>query len=383
MSPNVFIWNYVTNFADYLVPHPNMNAFAEDLRFFSDNHVVGVFEQGDAMNPNAGDFLPLRLWLLSHLMWDPSRDQTQLRDEFLSGYYGPAGPQLGRYLDLVNACSADPATRIYCGHDNTSFLSSDALAKANDLFDAAESAVKDQPVFAKRVARERLALRHVELLRTNFKDATPTTLGEYRAAAKKWVADSKGAGVRNYSEAQGFESYAPAIQMRGELAAPPKLPPAGTTLPSTEWDIQQDRFTLYQRGDRSDLTDDAKASDGHAARMQGAQTDWAIQYMVRDGDPFTGPGPWIAYLVVRCDVKAKGKGAAFLYGLHDASHGSRAISLARASLSRAGDGEYHTYPIAVENLKPGMYFYVAPLNIPQSVSAIYVDRIFIRKQNQP
>src|SRR5439155_12426637 len=134
--------------------------------------------------------------------WDPSRDQIKLRGEFLSGYFGPAGEYLGRYLDLVNACGNDPATRIGCSNHDTYYLSAEALTKANELFDRATGAVKEDATFTARVARERIALRHLGLLRYNFAAATPATLPRYRKTAREWITDAKAAGVRNFSEAQ-------------------------------------------------------------------------------------------------------------------------------------------------------------------------------------
>src|SRR5439155_3884138 len=160
-----------------------------------------------------------------------------------------------------------PATRIGCSNHDTYYLSAEALTKANELFDRAAAAVKDDTTLSARVARERIALRHLGLLRYNFAAATPATLPRYRKTARDWITDAKAAGVRNFSEAQGFESYAPAIEMRGDQFVPPKIPPAGATLPAGQWDIQEDRFTLYRRGDRSELVDDAKASNGRAARL--------------------------------------------------------------------------------------------------------------------
>ncbi len=92
IAPNLFAWNYVTNFNFPTIPHPNIQPLGPDLRFFVDHHVVGVFEQGDSSNILAGDMLPLRVWLLSKLMWDPSQNQDKLIDEFCNGYFGAAGP---------------------------------------------------------------------------------------------------------------------------------------------------------------------------------------------------------------------------------------------------------------------------------------------------
>jgi hypothetical protein len=37
----------------------------------------------------------------------------------------------------------------------------------------------------------------------------------------------------------------------------------------------------------------------------------------------------------------------------------------------------------VDRLEPGSYFFVAPINLPQAVPSISVDRIFIRKAAEP
>ena len=374
IAPNLFVWNYVTNFHDFLVPHPNMTAFADDLRFFAANHVVGVFEQGDAFNKLAGDMLPLRCWLLAHLLWDPSRDQAKLRDEFMNGYYGAAGPHLAKYLDLVNAGSADPKFRATCGNNDFSYMTPQVMEQSTKLFDDAAQSVAGDAELEQRVRRERLAFTHVALMQFDFKSGADG----YREQVRRWADEAKKLGVVNYSEAQRFDAYVPAFEMRAELIHPPKIPAAGAALAPGEFDLQEDAFTLYRRPASSDIVADTKASNGKAARMPSDRTDWAVQYHFTKESPAVGTGPWIVYLLVRCDAKTK-RGSAFLYGVHDAATG-RAVSMDRASLSIAGDGEYHAYPIPLESITPGMYVYVAPLDNPNAVTAIYVDRIFIRKQ---
>lgn len=374
IAPNLFVWNYVTNFHNYLVPHPNMTPFADDLRFFAANHVVGVFEQGDAFNKLAGDMLPLRCWLLAHLLWDPSRDQTKLRDEFLNGYYGAAGPHLGKYLDLVNAASADPKFRAYCGNNDFSYMSPQAMQQSTKLFDDAAKAVAGDAELGRRVQRERLAFTHVALMKFDLKSSP----SGYRDEVRRWADEAKTLGVVNYSESQRLDAYVPAFEMRGELLHPPKIPAAGAALAPGEYDLQEGAFTLYRRPEASDIVADLKASNSKAAWMPASRTDWAVQYHFTKESPAIGAGPWIVYLLVRCDAKAT-RGAAFLYGIHDAATG-RVVSMDRASLSIAGDGEYHAYPMPLESITPGMYVYVAPLDNPNAVSGIYVDRIFIRKQ---
>jgi hypothetical protein len=213
IAPNLFIWNYVTNFSNYLIPHPNLDALGADLRFFADNNVVGVFEQGDCFNDKVGDFLPMRTWVLARLLWDPSRDQQKLQQEFLNGYYGPAAaPHLAKYLKIVNGPAERPTFRIGC-YNKEPKLNDRRLADALACFDAAEKAVAVDETLLKRVRRERLAIEHVALMKQTI---TPEAKEEYRAKVDAWAAAAKQAGVKNFSEQQLFEPYVPALRARAD-----------------------------------------------------------------------------------------------------------------------------------------------------------------------
>src|SRR5204863_2175009 len=100
---------------------------------------------------------------------------------------------------------------------------------------------------------------------------------------------------------------------------------------------------------------------------------WAVQLHVAKNSPFAGKGPWRCYLVVRCDAKTRA-GAAFQYGLFDPARGMLAQVIPNAE--SAGDNEYHVYPIAVSELRPGSYFWVAPAG-NGNVNSVCVDRIVI------
>jgi hypothetical protein len=149
-------------------------------------------------------------------------------------------------------------------------------------------------------------------------------------------------------------------------------------LPAHQVDLQEDRFDLYRRGACAEIVTDDQASNGKAARMPGERTDWAVQFHVPPDEKLTGRGPWVAYLVVRCESKP-GNGPAFLYGLYDPQQG-RAVALVRGDRARAGDGKYHAYGVPIESLRAGMYFWAAPIGDPNAAKAVYVDRIFIQKQ---
>ncbi len=382
IAQNLFIWNYVTSFANYLIPQPNLDSLGADLQFFTDHNVVGVFEQGDAFNLLAGDFLPLRAWLQAHLMWDPSRNQTELRDRFLNGYFGPASPFLREYLDLVNAPAKKPGLTAGCYNNNLSFLSDEAIARAVALFAQAATAVAAHPDLARRVRRERLVIDHVQLLRQNFAGQLAThprsPCAEYESRADQFKNAALELGVKHYSEGQDFGSYAAGLKSRCERAVPPQLPNPSGNLPSGQFDVQEHLFTLH--GTWAKLVDDPKASNGRGAAMSGDHTQWAVQFPITPDSVFAGPGPWKCYVVARVDPVAK-SGPAFRYGVYD-SRNNGSVAQEGAELAVAGDGEYHPYGVVVDHLAPGMYFWVAPPGSTQQITRVYVDRILIRKSTE-
>ncbi|HJN15517.1 MAG TPA: DUF4838 domain-containing protein, partial [Armatimonadota bacterium] len=69
VAGKLYIWDYVTNFANFILPHPNHRVLAPNLRFFVRHNTIGLFEQGDA-GSSCSDFPELRAWVLGHLMWD-------------------------------------------------------------------------------------------------------------------------------------------------------------------------------------------------------------------------------------------------------------------------------------------------------------------------
>ncbi|MDR2761004.1 MAG: DUF4838 domain-containing protein [Planctomycetaceae bacterium] len=158
IADNLFIWDYVTNFSSYMLPHPNIRVLAKNIRFFVDHNAIGIFEQGDAYC-FAGDFVRMRNWVISHLLWNPSLDENKLFDEFLNGYYGKdAAPILKEYWNLLvdRAEKSGVYLRIYKLSSND-WLDSETLSKAVTLMNQAIEITKDETI-KNRLRREKLSI---------------------------------------------------------------------------------------------------------------------------------------------------------------------------------------------------------------------------------
>lgn len=93
ISNNLLIWNYTNNFGYHGTPYTDLtyDVLAGNVRLFADNNVKGIYQEGNGLWTNNGEFDRLRWYLLAKLAWDPYMSEeeyyTHMKD-FMEGYYG-------------------------------------------------------------------------------------------------------------------------------------------------------------------------------------------------------------------------------------------------------------------------------------------------------
>jgi len=100
LTDNIYMWDYVVQFENYLCPFPNFNTFQKNIRFFNENNVDMIFEQGS--NTSWSDMKELKLYLLSKLAWDVNANVDSLTNRFFEVYYQEAAGPIRSYFDLVH-----------------------------------------------------------------------------------------------------------------------------------------------------------------------------------------------------------------------------------------------------------------------------------------
>jgi hypothetical protein len=194
----LYVWDYTTDFAHYVQPHPNWFVLGPNLRFFQQHHVVGMFEQG-AYQSHGSEMAELRAWVLAQLLWNPRMDDRALIDEFLKGYYGTnAAPFIRQYLDLMHVSSKGFNLTCFSRTD-TPFHDFGTLREAESLWQAATRAAARDPERARRVRVGHLPVRYVWLARWNQlrqqaqAQGAPWPLAESRrAVAEEWLQWTQG-----------------------------------------------------------------------------------------------------------------------------------------------------------------------------------------------
>ena len=165
MCNRLYVWDYVTNFSHFWMPHPNFHVLADNVRFFAENGVKGVFEQGCA-SPGGGEFTGLRSYILSKALWNPDLDENLLIDEYLQGVYGSAAPYLRKYLETVYNAVNNCGSHLYCfNHPDKPWHTMELVETCEKLFDAAEKVADNEEILL-RVQKQRLAIRYLRILLT-------------------------------------------------------------------------------------------------------------------------------------------------------------------------------------------------------------------------
>ena len=161
---NLYIWDYTTNYANYLLPFPNLNALQANLKLFRDHNVTGVFEQGNFSLGKCSALGALKTYLLAKWLWDPDLDGDALTRDFAAGYYGAAAETMLEYISLwKNACGENDHAGIYDTSD-APYLTDERLEEADALLKKALDEAGDV-MYRERVERERLSVRYAHLTR--------------------------------------------------------------------------------------------------------------------------------------------------------------------------------------------------------------------------
>jgi len=214
ITKNLFVWDYITQFTNYLAPFPNFQTLGPNMQFLRENGVKGIFAQGSG--DTYGEWAELRSYLTAKLFENPKVDVKKIIASFMDDYYGEAGEYLLQYLDLLQEkmLASHRKLDIYGNPVNewNAYLSPDNLDELSTLLDKAEGMVENSPLYQQRVMRARLPLEYTVLQQARFYGIEKHGIfvkdkaGDYSVKPKfaekvsKFVANCKKAGVTELSE---------------------------------------------------------------------------------------------------------------------------------------------------------------------------------------
>jgi len=205
ITDKLYIWHYTTDFAGYLMPFPDFNEFPADTRLYQRSGVKGIFFQGAYSGGGGGSDAELRSWVMSRILWDPSRDADARVTEWMKGVYGKAWEPMRKWFDLLHEQTKDPTKHMFCYTlpRKVPYFTDEVLTKGDALFDEAEKLASGDATATEYVARGRICLRFIKLCRH------PTDGPELTG----FIADAKKLGINAATEQKNLD------QWRDELVA--------------------------------------------------------------------------------------------------------------------------------------------------------------------
>jgi len=227
LTENIRIWDYTTQFTNFLAPFPNLHTLKPNIELFRDSHAKWIFEQH---SHQPSELFELRSYLTAQLLWNPDQDPHQIMESFSEAYYQEGAPFIMEYIHTIHEeIQKVPDFFLFLYGDPSqgfdSFLRPELLEKYDNLFSQAEDAVAGKPEVLARVKRARLST-HYAILEASRKGMTENfrLSPEMKTRMELFKAICESAGITMMNEMRySVEEYLLSYDKALERAALPNI----------------------------------------------------------------------------------------------------------------------------------------------------------------
>lgn len=99
VTPNIYVWDYVRNFNDYLTPFPCLHVMQSRFRFYHEMGVKGIFLNGSGYDYSSFD--DVQSAVLAQLMKDPDTDVDKAVKRYFDEQYPVTASLLNEYYQTL------------------------------------------------------------------------------------------------------------------------------------------------------------------------------------------------------------------------------------------------------------------------------------------
>ena len=170
ITKQIYIWDYNTEFNDYMLFHPSLDYTKTIFDIFNKNGVVGVFMQG-SYNSAGGFLSEMKAYLCARLMWDHTQNPDTLVDEYLQGVYGKAAPIIKEWINLIHSPFKKNHNLCLGIYDKPSshFLTKAILDRSDELIEKAIAIASDDPIALEELGKVRMWIDYTRIARIKLK----------------------------------------------------------------------------------------------------------------------------------------------------------------------------------------------------------------------
>ena len=197
----IYIWDYTTNYCNFVGLFPDFGVLQRNMQIFAENHVKGVYEEGNYMMTAEGEFGELRSFLLSKLLQDPYMDHNAGLRAFTDAYYGEGAQEIREFLQLITNNAPARHLGIYQSMKATLDLTAEQIACADRLWETAKTKTAGQT--RKNVCASEISWRWWKMANRVSEFSNPIFFGNQK---KFLMRDIEGAGIERLMEVGEFRS---------------------------------------------------------------------------------------------------------------------------------------------------------------------------------
>ena len=380
-------WNYTVNFSNFIRVHPTFQHMDNDLRFFADNGVKFVFEEGDPASGVLGDMIELRTYLVCRLMWNPNLSGSEIIKEFVNDYYGPGAPEIMKYITLLqDEVETHSQQKMTCFTESTAgWLTWNKLLEARSLMMQALDKVKNDKVYYNRVRKASFSIRMTLFLRLEIENskllqesglslsALRVELGDLSEIARKFH-------LRFYKLCGKWLFLEKIMRSKVGMIAKDQIPrPFQKVISNKIIILNPEDLNIHGSSKQVQIVTDKKSICGKAIKLSlKHKSTWSIQ-----STSFSKllDGKYRLYVGMRTDTSSNAQldfpiAEAGIYNLDQKKGITKKISI-----KKVNEKEYSYVDIGVFNLgaEGRKYFYCAPIRNP-NMKNILVNQLVMIKE---
>ncbi|MBQ7256493.1 MAG: DUF4838 domain-containing protein [Abditibacteriota bacterium] len=377
----LYVWDYVSDFINYLIPHPNIQVFQPNIQYMVENNVIAVFEEGDYHNENSV-LNHYKRYILAKLLWDPYMNMEKETKIFFDAFYGPATEDMLKFNEAIKQPNLRTDTKILSHFDmyRDFFTVDDWVEILTDLENALSKTEKGTKYYDRVYtdlicsyvgfyrARKSVQLQVASQIKLRF-----NSYDEFR---KEMLEKGPALGIVKFNENDFLELSEiahPKYEKEGEK---PKL---CENLSDDDWvDIQERWISVgFPGAGYTEIKKDPKASNGKAMWMTPISAEWYIQQSlssIYNDDTLKYGDVYVTYRVEPNKVP----GDAFACGLYNRE--GIEISQIRMHSDDTPKRDYITKQVGIidfQNTTSDTIIWFSGCGNKEYAKGMYVDRVFI------
>lgn len=161
IAKHVYIWHYVTNFQHSLLFHPCFDALSQDIRFYQEQKIAGLYLQ--AFSTKGVAFAEVHAYAMARCMWNPARDYMTEVEAFVKAFYGNGGQYIHTMIQVLQENARNGFHSTLYTHPHEGLFTQAQLKKAGHYLNQAIKSIGTDEKYLNRLEAVKMWLNYAKI----------------------------------------------------------------------------------------------------------------------------------------------------------------------------------------------------------------------------